>query len=322
MQEISIGVSGNVSGSISNSVGASIALLILIALTIGYWRGWAQLRRAMPTLATRARLLAFLIALTALTLALVWPLPNASNALFTMRSLQNVLLCMVAAPMLWLSAPVHTLVWGQRRWARRTFTHLRTAKWSRATIQRLSQPLIAWFVYTTAFLFWHDPTYAQFILGNSVAHTIAPWLLFGAALLLWWPVVNAGPRFQRNFPAWLLIVYLIILEILNMVAGMSIAFSVEPLYSHYTVVRGQFAPNALPWGQITDQIMGGAIVWIFGSLVYISSIVFVLLDLFRKDGSTTPQPLPNWDDNGKFIAPGLEHRVTQNKFRDADLKHR
>lgn len=307
---------------LSIGVGESIALLLLAALTIGYWQGWARLRQAMPTLATRARLLAFFIGLIAMTLALVWPLPAASNALFTMRSLQNVLLCMVAAPMLWLAAPVHTLVWGQRHWARHPFIQLRRAKWARATIQRLSQPLLAWFIYTTAFLFWHDPTYAHFILGNTIAHTLAPWLLFGAALLLWWPVVDAGPRFQRNFPAWLLIVYLISLEILNMVAGMSIAFSVEPLYRHYTAVRAQLAPDALPWSQSTDQIIGGAIVWVFGSLVYISSIVFVLLDLFRKDGSTTPQPLPNWDDNGKFIAPGLEHRVTQNKFRDADLKHR
>ena len=306
----------------SVGIGESIALSFLVALTVGYGWGWRRLHRAMPTLATWARVVAFTIAIIALALALVWPLPAASNALFTMRSLQNVLICMVAAPMLWLSVPVHMLVWGLRGGARRAFVSLRMAHWSRATVHRVTQPLVAWFIYIALFLFWHDPTYAQFILGENMAHAIAPWLLLGGALLLWWPVVNAGPRFHRNFPEWLLIVYLISLEVLNMVAGITIAFSVEPLYAHYTAVRAQLAPANLPWSQTNDQIAGGAIIWVFGSVVYISSIVFVLLDLFRKDGSTTPQPLPNWDDNAKFIAPGLEHRVTPNKVREADRKHR
>jgi cytochrome c oxidase assembly factor CtaG len=182
--------------------------------------------------------------------------------------------------------------------------------------------LVTWFVYIAAFLLWHDPTFAPFLLGAHVAHNIVPWLLLGAALLFWWPVVNAGPRFHRSFPAWLFIAYLLSVEVLNMVAGITIAFSTDPIYPHYVAVRAQLAPDALPWSQTIDQIMGGAIIWVFGSFVYISSVVFILFDLFRKDGSTTPQPLPDWDDNAKFIAPGLEHRVSQNELRKADLHHR
>lgn len=303
-------------------IGESIALLLLAALAIGYVRGWRHLRRALPMLASPARLVAFSVATVALAFAFIWPLPGWSNYLLTMRSLQKVLICMVAAPLLWLSSPVHVVVWGTRSRSRRAFLALLTPGRVRQTATTATQPLVAWFAYVAAFLFWHDPAVAGFLIGEKAAHTLAPWLLLIAAMLFWWPVVDSGPRLHRTFPAWLLIISLLSVEIANMVAGITIAFSMEPIYQSYTTVRAQLAPDALPWSQSTDQIMGGAIVWVFGSLVYISSIVFVLLRLFRKEGSTTPQPLPNWDDNAKFIAPGLEHRVTQNHQRNVDLRHR
>ena len=303
-------------------IGEGLALLLLAGLAFGYVRGWRQLRRAIPTLASPARLVAFSVAALALAIALIWPLPGWSNYLLTMRSLQKVLICMVAAPLLWLSSPLHVLVWGTRTHSRRVFLALLRPGWVRQTATTLTQPLVAWFAYVAAFLFWHDPAVAGFLIGEKATHTLAPWLLLMAALLFWWPVVDSGPRLHRTFPAWLLMISLLSVEIANMIAGITIAFSTEPVYASYTFVRAQLAPDALPWSQSTDQIMGGAIVWVFGSLVYISSIVFVLLRLFRKEGSATPQPLPNWDDNAKFIAPGLEHRVAQNQLRKADLSHR
>jgi cytochrome c oxidase assembly factor CtaG len=188
-------------------------------------------------------------------------------------------------------------------------------------IKSISQPLVGWFLYVSVFLFWHDPTLARYLVGEGASHTAAPWLLLSAALLFWWPVIDAGPRFHRRFPAWLLIISLLSVEIMNMVAGITIAFSVEPLYPYYPALRARLPLDALPWSQSVDQIAGGAIVWVFGRVVYISSIISVLFRLFRKEGSTTPQPLPNWDDNAKFIAPGLERRVAQNVLRKADLSH-
>src|SRR5690606_11690138 len=99
----------------------------------------------------------------------------------------------------------------------------------------------------------------------------------------------------RHFPAWLLIIYLLSVEIANMVAGITIAFSIEPMYAHYPAVRAQLGADVLPFSQLIDQIAGGAIIWVFGSLVYVSGIIFVLHRLFRKDGSTTPQPIFDWD---------------------------
>lgn len=307
---------------LSFGIGEGIALLALLGLTVSYALGWKRLRRAMPKLATPWRVVAFAVAIFALFLALVLPLPSWSYTLLAMRSLQKALICMVAAPLLWLSVPLHTITWGIRGPMRRLLLTMRGPSWFGKAARAISHPLVTWFAFVSAFLLWHDPSVARYFMERGVANHLMPWILLFTALLFWWPVVDTGPRYHRNIPAWLLLVYLFSVEIANMTAGITIAFSQEPIYEHYIRVRAQLPADALPWEAIIDQVAGGAIVWVFGSLVYISGIVFVLLRLFRKEGSNMPQHLPDWDDNAKFIAPGLEHRVEQNALRKVDLNHR
>src|SRR5690554_1919584 len=103
----------------SVGIGETLAIFVLVGLAISYGVGWRRLHRAMPALATPLRLFAFIVALSALGLALVWPLPDWSNYLLAMRSLQKALICMIAAPFFWLACPIHVIGWGLRGWARR-----------------------------------------------------------------------------------------------------------------------------------------------------------------------------------------------------------
>ncbi len=298
------------------------AILVLGGVTVLYGIGWRRLHRADPHLASPWRLVAFGGGLAAVTLALVWPLPGWSNYLLAARSLQQVLIGMVGAPLLWVGCPVHVIVWGQRRWAGRWLARLnRPGDRFGRFIHDLTHPLFVWFLYVAVFLFWHDPTTARFLLGDTWGHTLAPWVLLTAALLFWGPVVDTGPRLHRDLPVWLLIVYLLGVEIANMISGVTIAFSATPLYRYYPALRATLGDNAFPLPLIIDQIAGGAIVWVFGSLVYISGILFILHRLFRREGVNLPLAAPNWDDHANLIAPGLEHRVAQNRLRNVDLSH-
>ena len=297
-------------------------MFVLGIAAVFYGVGWRRLHRTDPSLATRWRVVSFGGGLVALTLALVWPLPGWSNYLLAARSLQNVMLCMVGAPLLWVGCPVHVMAWGQRRWAGRWIARLqRPGDRFRRAVHGLTHPLFVWFLYVSAFLFWHDPTFARFMLGDTWGHILAPWGLLIAALLFWGPVVDTGPRLHRDLPVWLLIVYLIAVEVANMISGLSIAFSTTPIYAHYPTLRAALGDAAFPLSPIIDQIAGGAIIWVFGSLVYISGILFILHRLFRQEGVNLPLAAPNWDDPTNLIAPGLEHRVTQNRLRNVDLSH-
>lgn len=300
---------------------ASAAAFLLLATGLYLW-GWRRLHAAQPALATPGRLVALGGALLALTLALVWPLPIWSNDLLTFRSIQKVLVALVAAPLLWLSCPVQTIAWGLRGPARQALVGLHRGQGPLPrAVRALTRPLITWFAFLGAFLFWHDPQAVPFLVGDGWFHFVAPWLLFGAALLFWWPIVDTGPRLHGRLPAWLLIVYVITVEIPNMIAGVTIAFSDTPLYAHYATPQAA-GQALLPLTAATDQMVGGAIVWVFGSFVYIGTVVAILHQLFRRDGSTAPHPLADWDADEKFIAPGLEQRATQNRLRKIDLGHR
>lgn len=298
-------------------------LVILVGIGTAYALGRRHLHRVAPSLTSRLRMAAFAVGMLALAVALVWPLPGWSNALLSMRSLQKALICMIAAPLIWLSAPLHVLAWAGGRPTRRIFVLLQQELRRRGSfLNGATRPLVLWFLYLGAFLFWHDPQAAPFLLGDGWGHYVAPWLLLGTALLFWWPVVDTGPRRVQHFSPWLLLIYLLGVEIANMVAGVTVAFSVEPIYAHYPALRLTLAEDVLPLSQLDDQMLGGAIVWVFGSLVYIAAIILVLHRLFRQDGATAPQPLVDWDTHDKFIAPGLEERAAHNQLHNVDLSHR
>ena len=302
--------------------GQVAALLVLGTVAALYGAGWRRLRRVDAALASWPRLLIGGLALVALTAALVWPLPGWSNYLLAARSLQKALICMVGVPLLWIACPVHVIAWGQRRWAGRWIARLHRpgSRYGQA-VRGLTQPLVVWFVYVAAFLFWHDAQFARYLLGDTWGHTLALWGLALAALLFWGPVVYTGPRLHRTLPVWLLIVYLLTVEIANMVAGMTIAFAQTPIYPHYRAVRAGLGDGALPLTPILDQIASGAIVWVFGSLVYISGVIFILYRLFRREGVDLPLAAPNWDDHAKLIAPGLEQRVAKTRGRTGPPPH-
>lgn len=298
-------------------------LVVLVMVAALYVLGWRRLRRVDTQIATPVRLAAFGVAMLALGAALVFPLPAWSNVLLAMRSLQKVLICMVAAPLLWLAAPAPVFTWAGGQATQRLMTRLHAATVRRGSfLHGVTQPLVLWFLYLGAFLFWHDPQAAPFLLGDGWGHDIAPWLLLGAAVLFWWPVANIGAAHHKRSAPWLMVVYLLTVEIANMVAGVTIAFSVEPIYAHYVAVRQTLGGDALPLTLATDQMLGGALVWVLGSLAYIAAIILILNRLFRLDGATGPQPPLNWDAHDKFIAPGLEERAAYNQVHNVDLSHR
>lgn len=296
---------------------------IFAAALIFYTWGWRRLRQAGMPLATWPRWIAFSGGILVLGMALIWPLPTWSNYLLTMRSLQKASICMIAAPLLWVGCPLHVTAWGTRGSLR---TLLVTVQNSTTRLHRLvktiTQPIFTWFFFVGAFLLWHDPQAARFLLGDTWLHYVAPWLLLLASLLFWWPIVDTGPRLHRALPAWLLIVSLLGVEIANMVTGVTIAFTAEPVYAYYPALRAQFPHITLPLSPLHDQMAGGAIIWVFGSLVYIAGIIATLYKLFRREEINAPKPIANWDDHAKFIAPGLEHRVAENNLRNVDLSHR
>ena len=297
-----------------------IFLLLLLALTTGlYWRGWHKLRTAFPQLATRGRLVAFSMGIVGLVLALVAPLMQLSQDFLSARALQKVLLSMLAPSLLWLSCPLHTIVWGlPMRWrrlaARRLF--LKSTSQLRQMIQPFTQPGLAWLFFVMTFSIWHEPRYLTWTMQNVAAHYFSVFWLLGAALLYWSHILYTGLRTHTRLSGWFVFVYLLGVEIPNMFIGVSMAFSSTPLYAYYVQVQSaQNAATGFLQGELYDQMLSGGIIWVVGSMVYISTIVLVFNRLFKLEKAMPPMLSPDREADERWIAPGLEYRVVQNRWR-------
>lgn len=285
-----------------------IALTLAVAGAIFYTRGWRRLRRGGYRLASVFRLLVFWAGSIFVVVALVYPLPFLYQHYLFARMAQFVLLCLMAAPAFFTSAGYDVILAGlprRARW-RMTATVLRKTPSGRF-IRRITPAWLCWMAYVTAFVLWQEPALASWVLQYPALYEFLLLLLAGLAILFWWHVIATGPRLHRELSPWLAAFLLVLTEITNMATAISMAFAKTPFYPYYVELAGS-DPLALQ-RVLNDQHFAAGILWVGGSMVYISAIILVLNRLFERHGADQPHPLPNWDADERMIMPGLEHRV-------------
>lgn len=297
-----------------------LPLVVLAPLAVLYLRGWLRLRQRQPTLVGAGRLVAFAVGLGLVAAAHLPPLYVLSEALLLGRSLQKIAVCLLAPPLIWLALPLHVSLWGlSARWRYSLTRQL----WSDSTVRRavraITAPGFTWLLFISAFCLWHDVAFANWSMARAWRHHLTLWSLFVAALFYWEHVVGTGLRLQRRLPGWLFFAYLIGADIPNMVSGVTIAFADQPIYAYYAAVHAA-TPNPFNLGVIDDQVIAGGLVWCVGSFIYFGSAVLVVRKLFKDNHGDAPQPFPNWDSDERMIAPGLEHRVLEKRWREAEMK--
>ncbi len=63
-------------------------------------------------------------------------------------------------------------------------------------------------------------------------------------------------------------------------------------------------------------MLDGAIMWIPGSMMFIVAALIVLATMFRDKSFDAPSERLDGDSEEALIAPGLEHRLVQNKWKN------
>ncbi|MBX3012857.1 MAG: cytochrome c oxidase assembly protein [Caldilineaceae bacterium] len=287
------------------------ASLVLSIFAILYTTGWWQLRRRKRIkLANRRRLVAYWSGLITLAISLMSPIAPLGGQLFFMHMLQHMITIMVSAPLLWLGAPFPFLMWGLPTTARRWVVFWIGAKSPiRGALTFMASPAFVWFAFVAVYGGWHDPILYDQSLRYAWVHDLQHITFFATAMLFWWIIIDAAPYLHRT-SLWGRLAMLIGVIPVNMAIGIVIATAQEVIYPYYATVPRIWGLTALD-----DQSMAGVIMWTSGSEMLVLAVVFVLAGALRGKDKKPPGPVTGWDQDEAMIAPGLEHRVTQNKWR-------
>jgi cytochrome c oxidase assembly factor CtaG len=108
-------------------------------------------------------------------------------------------------------------------------------------------------------------------LRSDLVHDIEHLSFYVSSLLLWWHIIQSGPRVHRPLSGAARIAYTLSVVPANMVAGVVISFAQSPIYLHYTTV-----PRVWNLSALQDQQIGGAIMWIPGSMMYLLAGIILI----------------------------------------------
>jgi putative membrane protein len=215
--------------------------------------------RRQNSLAGRQQIL-FWFGWTMLAVALVSPLHPAGEVLFSAHMIQHEILMLAAAPLLVLSRPLVTILWGiPFEWRRRV------GRWAKAAYVRKSwnfliEPFTAWWIHAATIWLWHVPFLFQLTLKSELAHTAQHLSFFLSALLFWWALFYAHGKVGYGGAVF----YVFTTAVHTSILGALLTFAPTVWYPAYS-------QTTQAWGltPLEDQQIGGLVMWIPAGLVYL-----------------------------------------------------
>jgi cytochrome c oxidase assembly factor CtaG len=258
-----------------------IGLTLAIVLTaVVYLRGWLALRRTRPAQFNLDRLLSFIGGLACLWIAIGSPLEALADDLLSAHMIEHLILMSVVPPLVLLGLPVVPLLRGLPRVVRiRVAGPLLRLRSSRTFFHQLVRLRFAWLAMNLTFLLWHIPAAYDFALEHEFWHDLEHICFLGTSLLFWWCVVRPWPAAQRK-QSWGILIYLVGADFVNTGLSAFLAFCGRPVYPYYLAHS-----NALQMDPLSDQVLGGVIMWVFGSTAFLipaALIAFALLQPARN----------------------------------------
>ena len=235
--------------------------LLLIALAGCYVRG-RRTGRLRARIWRGSGAVMFWAGWSFLLFALGPPVDPLGGLLFSMHMVQHEILMLIAAPLLVLSRPSGYLLWGLPTVARRAFARLNRSPRLRSGGHWLVSPQGAWIVHAVALWAWHVPVLFNASLTNDAVHMLQH-LSFFVSALLFWSALLLSRNPVRNAVA---IIYLFTTAMHSGLLGALLTFSPAAWYAPYQATTALFDLTPLE-----DQQLGGLIMWVPSSLVFLAA---------------------------------------------------
>lgn len=247
-------------------------LLFVAVLGIVYTAGWWRLKKQRARIAKKWQLGLYLTGLAIICLALLSPVDTFGSSLFFVHMIQHELLIMVAPPLLLLANSLPVVLWGLPRSLRRTIGRLfLRGAFFRQVVRAVTWMPVAWFLYVATLWGWHHPIAYQLALRNEILHDLEHLSFFLTGILFWWPVVNPAPRLHGHIAYGFRILYVFLAAGQNTLLSAVLGLTERVLYPYYTTAPRLFGLTALE-----DQVIGAAIMWVPGGMMYVITTLVLL----------------------------------------------
>ncbi len=254
-----------------------LTALALAAYTVGLWRLRSRGRGQSVGGWQAARAYA---ALVLFGVALFGPLDVYAEHLFLVHMLQHLLLAMAVAPLLLSASVMPAYMWSMPQWMRQGVgTEFAAKGLARRAVSFATRPPVALVFFICALWLWHIPDLYDAAVRNELVHLAEHLSFFLGALLFWWPIIGPAPvRSVLSYPQRLLYLLLIVTPTAILAAMITMTSSV--IYESYADSPGI-------WGltPLSDQRIGGLIMWVPGNFVYLFTMTRLFFKWFESEES-------------------------------------
>lgn len=212
----------------------------------------------------------FSIGMAVLWIGSDWPIHDLSERyLYSVHMLQHLLFTLVAPPLIIAGMPV---------WMVRVLLRPKPVS---VVFRFLTKPVVALLLFNGVLLFIHWPAVVDLSVHSELAHFLLHSLIFGSAIVMWWPVMSPLPELPSlPLPAQML--YLFLQSLAPTIPASFLTFGSTPIYTAYVAfprIWGISVMDDQLLAGLTMKLLGGAILWGF-----IATIFFRWFEREHRDG--------------------------------------
>jgi putative membrane protein len=264
-----------------------------VLLGLAYWRGTRTQRHTGLAIGFW-RQLSFYLGIGFTHLALLTHWDYYAQHMFFIHRAQHLMLHHVAPALLVLGNPWPILFSGTPRALQQALRSPAIRRPWDAIYGFLQQPVLAGVLFVATIDFWLIPPVHFAAMLNPLLYRVMNWSMLLDGLLFWWLIFDPRPKPPAPVSYGIRILVLIVIVIPQILVGAVIVFARHDLFPVYDLCGRVFAISPL-----TDQQIGGVIIWDHASTMSVIACLIVLSRYRRaqprggrRSGSAAAASLP------------------------------
>lgn len=236
-------------------------LLFFIALALLYAHGLKKFGARKPVKPWQIRL--FYTGVTFNVLALLPPIDPLSDQLFFAHMIQHQIITAIGVPLMLFGVPFFVIIRGAPLWFRRyIYFPILRSKILMFPFWLLSFPIVSLIFFEAMLLIWHVPFFYNLALFNDLFHLLEHACFAVAAMFLWRNIIAPHPL-KSPIPLPGRLLFLAVMEASNIALSAFLTFTEKVWYGYEGIPQ----PGWWTFGYLTDQQLGGLIMWVPGGFI-------------------------------------------------------